>query len=219
MGSALRMVAFLNVPSAVGLVVLSEPIIALIYQHGRFAPSDTAATAQALVCYAVGLYGYSAVKVFAPAFYALDEARVPVVGSVLGMASNVALNVALYPVLGYRGVALGTSVAVMVNFAVLAVAWKRRHGGLGPTGVGRQLARVIAASAVLGGVAWGVHAALRAAVPGHGLARLALRALVPIAVAGLAYLAAARLLAVPELTAFAGAVRRRARARPPAPRR
>ncbi|HET9594906.1 MAG TPA: murein biosynthesis integral membrane protein MurJ, partial [Anaeromyxobacteraceae bacterium] len=147
MGSALRMVAFLNVPSAVGLVVLAEPIIALIYQHGRFAPSDTAATAQALVCYAIGLYGYSAVKVFAPAFYALDEARVPVLGSILGMASNVALNLALYPVLGYRGVALGTSVAVMVNFAVLALAWRRRHGGLGASGVGRQLARVAAASA------------------------------------------------------------------------
>jgi putative peptidoglycan lipid II flippase len=219
MGSALRLVAFLNVPSAIGLVVLAEPIIALIYQHGRFAPSDTAATAQALVCYAVGLYGYSAVKVFAPAFYALDEARVPVLGSVLGMASNVALNLALYPVLGYRGVALGTSVAVMVNFAVLAVAWKRRHGGLGPTGVGRQLARVGAASAVLGAVAWGAHAALQAAVPGRGLAALALRAILPIAVAGLAYLGAARLLRVAELDAMAGALRRRARARTPAPPR
>jgi len=219
MGSALRLVAFLNVPSSVGLIVLSEPIIALIYQHGRFAPSDTAATAQALVCYAAGLYGYSAVKVFAPAFYALDEARVPVVGSVLGMASNVALNLALYPVLGYRGVALGTSAAVMVNFAVLAIAWRRRHGGLGARSVGPQLVRVAAASAVLGAVAWGTHAALRAALPGDRLGALLVRALVPIAAAGLAYLAAARLLGLGELDAVAGALRRRARARPAAPPR
>ena len=115
LGSAMRLVAFLNVPSAVGLAVLARPIISMIYEHGRFAAADTDATAQALVFYAIGLYGYSAVKVFAPAFYALDEARVPVVGSVLGMVSNVGLNVALYPVLGFRGVALGTSLAAAAN--------------------------------------------------------------------------------------------------------
>jgi putative peptidoglycan lipid II flippase len=75
LGAAMRHVAFLNVPSAVGLAVLARPIISMIYEHGRFRPEDTAATAQALVFYAVGLYAYSGVKVFAPAFYALDEAR------------------------------------------------------------------------------------------------------------------------------------------------
>ena len=77
LGAAMRHVAFLNVPSAVGLAVLARPIISMIYEHGRFQPEDTAATAQALVYYALGLYAYSGVKVFAPAFYALDDARVP----------------------------------------------------------------------------------------------------------------------------------------------
>ena len=154
LGSAMRHVAFLNVPSAVGLAVLARPIISMIYEHGRFGPEDTAATAQALVFYAVGLYAYSGVKVFAPAFYALDEARVPVIGSVLGMASNVALNLALWPVLGFRGVALGTSLAAGVNFLVLALAWRRRHGGLGGAGIAAQLARVVPATAVLALVAW-----------------------------------------------------------------
>ena len=169
MGAALRMVAFLNVPSSVGLMVLAEPIIGLIYQHGRFGPSDTAATAQALLFYAVGLYAYSAVKVFAPAFYALDQARVPVLASFLGMASNVALNLALYPVLGFRGVALGTSLAATVNFVVLALAWRRSYGGLGGTGVVPQLGRVLAASAALALTAWGVRLGLAATLPAHGL--------------------------------------------------
>jgi putative peptidoglycan lipid II flippase len=217
MGSALRLVAFLNVPSAVGLVVLAHPIIGLIYEHGRFGASDTAATAEALVFYALGLYGYSAVKVFAPAFYALDEARVPVVGSVLGMASNVILNVTLYPVLGFRGVALGTSLAATVNFAVLAIAWWRRHGGLGEAGILRQLARVALASASLAVVAFGTHALLVRAMPAGGLAGQLVRALVPIAAGGLAYLAAARLLGVRELQLVVDVVRRRRqRARPPA---
>jgi putative peptidoglycan lipid II flippase len=213
-GSALRLVAFLNVPSAVGLVVLARPIISLIFEHGRFGPTDTAATADALVFYALGLYGYSAVKVFAPAFYALDEARVPVLGSVLGMVSNVALNVALYPVLGFRGVALGTSLAALVNFAVLALAWRRRHGRLGAAGVGAQLARVALASAVLAGVAWATERGLAGLLAERGFGRQLALGLLPVAAGGLAYLAAARALRIPELGELAASLRRRRAGRP-----
>ncbi|WP_242341092.1 MULTISPECIES: murein biosynthesis integral membrane protein MurJ [Anaeromyxobacter] len=214
LGAAMRHVAFLNVPSAVGLAVLARPIISMIYEHGRFRPEDTAATAQALVFYAIGLYAYSGVKVFAPAFYALDEARVPVVGSVLGMASNVALNVTLWPVLGFRGVALGTSIAAGVNFLVLAFAWRRRHGGLGGVGIAAQLGRVLVATAVLGVAAWATeHGLSRLLGAGGGLGRQLSLGLVPVAAGGLAYLAAARALGIAELTELLGAVRRRRAAR------
>jgi putative peptidoglycan lipid II flippase len=209
LGSALRMVAFLNVPSTAGLAILAVPIIALIFEHGRFGAADTAATAQALVFYALGLYAYSGVKVLAPAFYALDEARVPVLGSFVGMGANVALNATLYPVLGFRGVALGTSLAAIANFAVLVLSWRRRHGGLGGSGVVPQLLRVIAATAVLALAAWGVHALLAQALPGSGLARALALGLGPVAAGGLAYLAAARLLRIAELDELADVLRRR----------
>jgi putative peptidoglycan lipid II flippase len=209
LGAAMRLVAFLNVPSAVGLMVLARPIIAVIYEHRAFRAADTAGTASALVFYAVGLYGYSAVKVFAPAFYAFDEARVPVLGSVCGMVSNVALNVALYPVLGYRGVALGTSIAATVNFAVLAVAWRRRHGGLGGSGVVPQLGRVLAASAVMAAAAWGAMAVVQRLAPGPGLAPQLAHALLPIGSGIAAYLAAARLLRIRELDDVLRLFRRR----------
>ncbi len=209
MGSAMRLVAFLNVPSLVGLVVLARPIISLIFEHGRFGAADTDATAEALVFYALGLYAYSAVKVFAPAFYALEEARVPVLGSFAGMASNVLLNVTLYPVLGYRGVALGTSLAAGANFLVLAWAWRRRHGGLGGSGVVPQLLRVLAASAVLAVAAWGSARGLAAVVPGHGARRQLVLGLVPVLVGGSAYLAAAKLLRIHELEELVSALRRR----------
>lgn len=209
LGAAMRMVAFLNVPSAVGLMVLSGPIISLVYEHGRFGASDAASTAQALVCYALGLYAYSAVKVFAPAWYALDNARVPVVGSVLGMAANVVLNVTLFPVLGFRGVALGTSLAAGANFAVLALAWRKRHGGLGGTGIVPHLGRVLLASAVLAAVAWGTAKGLAPMLPQHGLGRQLALGLLPVATGGLAYLAAAKALRVPELEELVGVLRRR----------
>jgi putative peptidoglycan lipid II flippase len=210
LGSAMRLVAFLNVPSAVGLALLARPIISLIFEHGRFGAADTAATADALLFYALGLYGYSAVKVLAPAFYALDDARVPVVGSVLGMATNVALNAALYPVLGFRGVALGTSLAAMANFAVLAVAWRRRHGGLGGAPVIPQLARVLAASAALALAALGAERGLDRLLPEGASGRQLAPGLGPVAAGALAYLAAARALGIAELRELSQAVRRRA---------
>ena len=149
-------------------------------------------------------------KVLAPAYYALDDTRVPVLGSVLGMVANVALNAALYPVLGFRGVALGTSLAATANFAVLGLAW-RRHGGLGGAGLGRHLARVVAAC----------RAARRSprGRPGAGSTRLLpLRAgslassrsgSCPVAAGALAYLAAARALGIRELDEILAALRRR----------
>jgi putative peptidoglycan lipid II flippase len=209
LGSAMRLVAFLNVPAAVGLVVLAHPIISLVYEHGRFGAADASATADALVFYAIGLYGYSAVKVFAPAFYALDEARVPVVASVVGMTSNVALVLVLHPVLGFKGIALGTARAATANFAVLAVAWKVRHGGLGGAGIYRQLARTLLASAVMAGVVLAVKSTIAPLLPASGMARQAPLALVPIAAGALAYFAASRLLGVKELSEVASALRRR----------
>ncbi len=210
LGSAMRLVAFLNVPSAVGLMVLARPIISLIYEHGRFARADAVGTSEALVFYALGLYAYSAVKVFAPAFYALDEPRIPVLGSVLGMSSNVALNLALFPVLGFRGVALGTSLSATVNFAVLAIAWRVRHGRLGGAGVYRQLLRVMGATAALGAAAWAAERGLGRHLAGHGLGRQLALALIPIAAGLAAYLAAARLLGVAELAELSRVWKRRA---------
>jgi putative peptidoglycan lipid II flippase len=211
LGSAMRLVAFLNVPAAVGLIVLAHPINTLVYEHGRFGGADAAATADALVFYAVGLYGYSAVKVFAPAFYALDEARIPVLGSVVGMASNVVLVLALHPVLGFRGIALGTALAATANFGVLAVAWKWRHGGLGEAGIYRQLARTLVAAAAMTAVVLGTRWAVAPLLPPGGMARQAPLALVPIATGAVAYFLAARLLGVKELGEVASALRRRRR--------
>jgi putative peptidoglycan lipid II flippase len=208
-GSALRHVAFLNVPSAVGLAVLSRPIISLIFEHGRFGASDTDATAQALLLYALGLYAYSAVKVLAPAYYALDDVRIPLLGSFVGMGANVALNLALFPLLGYRGVALGTSLAATANVAVLAVAWRRRHGGLAAAGLLAHLARVLAACVPLALAAWASWRGLDRLLPSGGLPRQLALGLVPVAAGALAYLASARLLRIRELDELIGALRRR----------
>ena len=107
--SGLRMMLMLNVPATVGLLVLATPIVRLIFERGRFTPFDTAATSAALMCYAPGLIGYSAVKLASPAFYAMGNSRIPVLASAASVAFNVGVNLGLVRFLGHRGLALGTA--------------------------------------------------------------------------------------------------------------
>jgi putative peptidoglycan lipid II flippase len=193
----LRMVLFLTIPSTVGLALLGVPIIRLIYQHGRFTPHATLETARALSGYAVGLAAYSAIKVLAPAFYALGRTRVPLIGSVSAVAANLIWNVATFRTLGHVGLALGTSLAALVNFSVLAFAFQRQIHGLFKRDLVLPLVKITVAAAVMGVVVWFVSGWVEAR-PGTGVAVFAAKALLPI-VAGIAvYFGAARALGVDE---------------------
>jgi len=108
----------------------------------------------------------------------------------------------------------GTFELVIQLGAVLAVAWKRRHGGLGGAGIWRQLLRCLAAAAVMGAAALATARLLAPHLAPAGLARHAPLALLPVAVGAIAYFAAARLLGIGELAEVAQALRRR-RGAPP----
>src|SRR5262249_25573084 len=75
---ALRMMLMLNVPATFGLVALARPIMEMLVQYGKITSSDTTGMALALICYAPGLVGYSAVKIASPTFYSLRDSRTPV---------------------------------------------------------------------------------------------------------------------------------------------
>lgn len=211
----LRMVSFLTLPTAVGLLVLAEPIIAAIYQHGAFLRSDTLQAASALRYYGVGLLAYAAVKVVAPVFYALRLARVPVISTVLAVLANVAFNLALHPHYGFRALALGTSVAALCNLGTLLVSFQRRYGGLLRQDLLLALLRMAVASAVMGAVVGAADGALVAVLPAHGEstggALLRLAAGVPLG--AVIYGALCRLAGVQEMTQLSERVLRRMRRR------
>src|SRR5471032_2712239 len=91
----LGLMLMLNLPATVGLIVLATPIVQLLFERGHFLPSDTAATAAALRLYAVGLVGYSAVRIASPTFYAIGRRRVPVMVSAGAIAINVIASIVL----------------------------------------------------------------------------------------------------------------------------
>jgi putative peptidoglycan lipid II flippase len=205
----LRLVAFLTVPCIAGLLALREPIVQLIFERGRFTHADTEATAAALTMYAIGLYCYSAVKVAAPAFYALDRTRVPVVGSIAAVAVNVTVSASLFPVLSYRGLALGTALGAVANFAILLASFGALAGDPGVRQILAHLVRVGVAAAICGVTAYFVHAPLAGALGVVGVGARIGAVLPAIAAGALAYTIACRLLDIRELGEVVRLVRRR----------
>jgi putative peptidoglycan lipid II flippase len=155
---SLRLLLFLCIPAAVGLAVVSLPLMAAIYEHGRFGPSDTRAAAAALMAYAAGLTGYAAIKVLAPAFYALQDARTPMRVSLVSIGINLVLNWLAVSVLGFGhiGLAAATAIVATLNACTLWILLQSRMAQEHST-LGRHVAKTTTAAAVMGAVciAWG----------------------------------------------------------------
>lgn len=129
MVTSLTMVFALTLPATAGLVILSEPIIRVIFEHGAFTPTDTIATAQTLSLYALGLFAYSANKVLVPAFYALDKTQYPVIASFLAIGCNILIITLTIDRFQHLAIALSTSCTMLINFLFLmAVLYRKLHG-------------------------------------------------------------------------------------------
>src|SRR5690606_9877082 len=144
---------------------------------------DTLATAAALRFYAIGLIAYSIVRIASPTFYALGRNRVPVIVSMVTVVVNATLNILLVRVIGYSGLALGTSIAAIVNSVVLLVLLRRHLGGLDERRVGASLVRIALASLAMAAAAAGMDAWLGTVLAGEALPRQVLRLGLSIGVA------------------------------------
>jgi putative peptidoglycan lipid II flippase len=215
LASSLRLTLLLTIPSAVGLIVLSRPIIALIYQYGRFTAIDTEKTADALACYAIGLTAYSTVRVLAPSFFALRETRIPMLVSLLSILTNyaVAKITVDYLKMGHIGLALSISAVSIVNFALLFFFMRRKLGGVEGRGLFGVFAKVTLASAVMGAACWLVSHRIENYLGLDGLFARLINVGVTIAVGVVVFYLGARLLKVGELTQLTGAIERKFGAR------
>jgi putative peptidoglycan lipid II flippase len=144
---ALRLAGFVTMPAAVGLFVLREPLVRVLYQRGQFGAPETAETAWALGFYAVGLVGFASVKIAVQAFYALGDTRTPVKVAVGAMVLNSVLALALALPLRHGGLALATSCSSTANALALTWLLRRRLGGVPVAGARAGWARIAAASA------------------------------------------------------------------------
>jgi putative peptidoglycan lipid II flippase len=156
LAKGIRLVFFLTVPASVGLWMLSEPILSVIYQHNKVTWVDIQQSAAALRFYALGLAAYAGMKVLAPAFYAIGRRKTPMVISFVAIGLNYGLN-SLFTSWGYghRGLALSTGCVALSNFLLLYWFMRREVVRLETRRLLVTLAKIFLASDVLALVCWG----------------------------------------------------------------
>lgn len=202
--SSINLVFLLTLPSACGLVVLGEPIIRLIYERGLFTASDTTMTAWALTGYTIGLTGYAAIKILSPAFYALDDAKTPMIISLCSIAVNgiasYVFREALMPFgFGHVGVALATSSVALVNFFALAFLMRGRINGIEGGKILGSFVKIAIAAAIMSAVSWFTYYFLHQTFGAANLIFKLIEVLIPIALGGICFIIVAKLLRVAEL--------------------
>ena len=194
----LRLMMMLNVPATFGLLVLATPIVRLLFERGHFMPSDTVATAAALQFYAIGLVGYATARIVSPVFYAVGRSRIPVMVSVFTITVNIAVSVTLVRLMGFRGLALGTSIAAIANGGTLFWLLRRHLQGLEGDRLFLTGAKIIVAAVVMAALAVAVERFADAIAPGTGTVIQAARLLTTIVCALAALAATAALLRIEE---------------------
>lgn len=208
MVTSLTMVFALTLPATAGLILLAEPIIRLIFEHGAFTEKDTLATAATLSLYSIGLFAYSSNKVLVPAFYALGKTRYPVIASFIAIVVNVIiikLTIARYQ---HLAIAFSTSCTMLINFLFLMIILHKSFNGLSLVQLLKGLLKILLATLVLSGFLWFTLPLfenwLHNAIFYQALALFAL-----IATATLLYGLTLHLCGLDEMTLITSAIRKR----------
>ncbi|ANM28836.1 hypothetical protein ABI59_03275 [Acidobacteria bacterium Mor1] len=215
LAAAFRTAAFLTIPATAGLIALREPIVRMLFEHGRFGTLDSEKTAMAVLAYALGLSAYAVTKIQVPTFYALGQTRLPVIASATAVGLKIVCSLLLirwlprFDIDPFLGLALSTSVAAWTNFAILAGGLRRRIGSLGGRGILDTTLRVLLVSVVMAFAAHELHRIVEQAWSGGGIPGEVLRVLIAVATGMLIFSVGCRLLRVPEATLVFDRLRRK----------
>ncbi len=179
----IRLILIINIPAAVGLALLSEPIIRLIFQHGEFTPENTQAMTPLLMLFAVGMPFFSVVNLTVRAFYAVKDTTTPVRVAMVDFVVNLALSLSLMRWLGAAGLVLASTTAIIVQTVLLKRALTRKLPEMNFSPLWPSVGKVLFASLVMGLLVGGGWRSLQAAKLGvHTRDVLALAGLIPLGV-------------------------------------
>jgi len=151
---AMKLIFFIMIPSMVGLIVLREPIVALLFKRGAFDARTTHLTAYALLYYSIGLWAFAAVRIVVSTFYALQDTKTPVLTAAVSVCANIVLGIILMGPMGHGGLALATSLASMLNLGLLVWALRTKLGALGLKSITESACKTMMCSGIMGAVVW-----------------------------------------------------------------
>ncbi len=198
---ALRLTMFITIPAMVGLIVLRQPIVRLLFQRGAFDQSTTLMTARALLYYSVGLWAFAGLRVFVSAFYSLQDTKTPVKVAVVAMLLNILLSLILMRTpLEHGGLALALSLASTFQLFMLILLLQRRLGGIEGRVVATSLVRSFVASLIMGACIHLLAVKILTGVFAQGVLSLAFGICLTICAGVALFLILARLMGSQELS-------------------
>ena len=200
---SIRNMFFLSVPASVGLLLLSKPIIKVIFERGEFTSYATEITSSVLFFYCIGLVAYGGIKILVTAFYAMQDTLTPVKIAFFCLLINILFNVILMVPLKAGGLALATSISGFVNFVSLFIMLRRRIGCFGERKILNSLLKILLASLIMGGVAY----SLMTAVTWGGGVKDAVNLILIILLSIAVYLGLARILRIKEMEVLVSWIR------------
>ena len=154
---SLRIMSLAVAPAMVGLCLLAEPVIKMLFERGNFDSYATRITAACLFFYSFGLLAFAGVKIAANCFYAMQDTKTPLKAAYICMMINVVLNILLMRPFGVGGLAMATSISSWINFVILIIFLRRRIGPLGLMKNAASFLKISAASAVMGVAAYSAY--------------------------------------------------------------
>ncbi|MEN8128215.1 MAG: lipid II flippase MurJ, partial [Planctomycetota bacterium] len=147
---------FVAVPATVGLILVGRPIIAVLFEHGRFTAADTGSTAWTLSFYAIGLCGFFGQQILTRAFYSTQNSKVPAITAVGAVLTNIVLNLILIWPLGTGGLALSTAICSYLQVVVLMAVLKKKHPVEMTKGLRKTILKTACATGVMAAAGFGV---------------------------------------------------------------
>ena len=208
MANGMRQILFVLLPAAAAILVLSEPMIRLVYQRGEFDASQTDLVATALFWFAFSLPTNGLFLLLTRTFFSLQRPWLPTAIAAGNLAVTALVSLVLYGPFGVGGIVAATAIATAGTVAAQAVILRRELGGLELTRLAQSTARIALASAALAGVSLGVWDLLDG-ILGRSLAAQAASLTAALAAGGLVFVAMARLLRITELDQIMRLARRR----------
>ena len=155
---SVRIVAFITIPAALGLMILREPIIRVLFQHGQFVAASTKLTARALLYYSIGLPALATVKLIVPAFYSTRDTKTPVIIAGISLVINIVLNIIFMQFLFKRvqngGPALATALACYFDFFALFIIFRIRYGRMGTMEILKSFSKICLCAGLMGVACW-----------------------------------------------------------------
>jgi putative peptidoglycan lipid II flippase len=187
---AIELTLALTLPCAIAFLVAAEPLLAAMFERGRFTALDSHQSALTLTAYAFGLPAFVLVRCLLPGFYARGDTATPVKIAVATVALNVGLKIALMGSLSQVGLAVGTSAGVWLNIVLLAWVLHRRGQFRLDLAARRRLPRMVLSGGVMAAALWGLLVVAAPALAGRSNLTAVVTILAVLAAAGLVYLAA-----------------------------